>query len=664
MRWKGDVGAPEHNPPPDRSRKRRRRWFAAASVTLVPLLLFAGLEAGLRLFDYGYPATYFVRTESGDAYTGNRRFGWRFFPRHFARTPAVFSFPSDKPPGTYRIFVMGGSAARGEPDEAFNFARILGKMLSSHYPDARFEVINTAMVAINSHVVHQIARECARLEPDLFIVYLGNNEVIGPYGPGTVFRAFSPNLTTIRAGIRVKSSRTGQLLDSLVQSVSGRQRSVSEWRGMEMFLENRVRFDDPRLKSGYAHFERNLADIIRAARESGAGIILSTVATNLKDNAPFAAVHRRGLSPVREADWEEHYQAGIVLEARYYSAEAVERYQRALRIDDQYADLHFRLASCYEQLGRYGEAHAHYVRARDMDALRFRADTQINGIIRKTASGREEEGVYLVDAERWLEDSDRTPHGIPGDELFYEHVHMNFYGNYVLAKAVFTRLRSVLPGHIRSSMPEGTRILSPDQCAVLLAYTKWDLYRTLRHIANIMAHPPFTNQLDYRERRKQIAESLRGLEAYPTPAALDLAIGAYRKALASDPDDWTLHAHFAELHAERGNVAEAIAEWRRALKCAPGSPEAYNDLGNLLAQQGALDEAADCFVEALRIDPYVVEAHNNLGLALKKTGKTREAVKHFSRALRLSPGNETIRRNLESCVQAGHQTEEEDFGPD
>ena len=43
------------------------------------------------------------------------------------------------------------------------------------------------MTAINSHAILPIARECARRDGDLWIIYMGNNEMVGPFGAGTVF---------------------------------------------------------------------------------------------------------------------------------------------------------------------------------------------------------------------------------------------------------------------------------------------------------------------------------------------------------------------------------------------------------------------------------------------------------------------------------------------
>ena len=630
-------------------RKRRRWLFAIVSITIVPFLLLLGMELGLRLAGFGYPSNYFVKKRNSNAFLSNQRFGWRFFSPHLARHPFLLSLPLEKPAGTYRIFVLGGSAAKGEPDYSFSFARILEKMLSHHYPNRKFEVINTAMVAINSHVVYQIAKECARLEPDLFIVYLGNNEVVGPFGPGTVFQSFTPNLAMIRASLWVKSLRIGQLLDTLAQQLFRKERNIKVWKGMEMFLENRVPFDDPRLKKVYAHFERNLSDIIDIARDSGARVIISTVATNLKDNAPFASMHRQGLTEAQKADWEENYEAGIEHEADGSYTEAVNRYLHAVQIDDNYSDLLFRLARSYEQLNTYEEAREYYIKARDMDALRFRADTQINRIIRETASHRENDGAYLVDAERYFEENERSLPKTPGEELFYEHVHMNFFGNHLLAKTVLSQVSSILPEDIRSGASGETSLLSQDRCATLLAFTKWDLYKILGRILERVTRPPFTNQIDHEQRIKKIVEHMKRLKNFLTPSVQELVQQVYQKALENDPDDWILHNNFAEFNKEQGDHEEAIAHWRRVLEYVPNFADVNNNLGVLLAYEGKLDEAIKYYFQALRINPYLVEAHINLGVVLKKIGKKDEAFKHFSEALRLRPDDEKVRRLLESC---------------
>src|SRR5262249_44821333 len=150
-------------------------------------------------------------------YVENLDFGRRFFSPGLARAPLPVVFEAEKPPRTCRIFVLGESAAMGFPAPSFSFARILEALLGARFPETRFEVVNTAMTAVDSHVVRQIARDCADHHPDLFVVYMGNNEVVGPFGASGVLGSFSPSLNLIRASLGIKETRTGQLLSDVAQ---------------------------------------------------------------------------------------------------------------------------------------------------------------------------------------------------------------------------------------------------------------------------------------------------------------------------------------------------------------------------------------------------------------------------------------------------------------
>jgi len=628
-------------------RHKRKCLYAVALMTVVPFLFFVGIELGLRLAGVGYPTDYFIKNKKGDFYLSNQKFGWRFFPPQLARLPFLNSVSVKKPEGTYRIIVLGGSAAKGEPDYSFSFARILEQMLSHSYPDGKFEVINTAMVAINSHVVLQIAKDCAKLEPDLFIIYLGNNEVVGPFGAGTVFQSFSPSLKMIRASLWLKSLKIGQLLDGLIQNLSRKEQKNKVWKGMEMFLENRVSADDPQLMKVYSHFERNLKDIIDTGCDSDTDVIVCTVATNLKDNAPFASMHRQDLRDDHKMEWGEYYNEGIELEAETRYADATDKYLLAIQIDDNYAELLYRLARCYLQLSRYEEAREFYIQARDKDTLRFRADTQINQIIRESVLNKENSGVYLVDVDRSFEEDEKTAYRIPGEELFYEHVHMNFFGNYLLAESVFSKISTILPEAFRSPSGQEISFLLEDQCATLLAFTMWDLHNILDRVLDRVIRPPFTNQIDHDLRQTKILDRLNQLKNVLSPQVLDLIKQVYQKSLEKIPDDWMIHNNFAEFLKERGEYDRAIVHWQSVLDSIPNFADVYNNLGALFVYKGTLNEALDYFHRALGINPYLVEAHINLGVLLENAGKTDEAAKHLSEALRLQPDNEFVRSKLE-----------------
>jgi len=105
-------------------------------------------------------------------------------------------------------------------------------LLDARYPGVRFEVVNAGM-AVNSHVTRQSALGLARHEPDLFVVYLGNNEVVGPYGASSAAAPLQADLAVIRAGVWARSLRLGQLFERLwISTAARRERPVAggAWR--------------------------------------------------------------------------------------------------------------------------------------------------------------------------------------------------------------------------------------------------------------------------------------------------------------------------------------------------------------------------------------------------------------------------------------------------
>jgi len=362
------------------------RLFIALGL---PLIVLGLLELALRVFGYGYPTAFLLPSvhHGQTILVQNNQFGWRFFGASMARTPAAICLPKPKSQGTVRIFVFGESAAFGDPAPRFGLPRMLQAMLEMRFPGAHFEVVNASMTAINSHVLLPIARDCAKAAGDIWVIYMGNNEVVGPFGAGTVFGSQTPPLALIRANLALKATRTGQLLDGIRQVFNKPPPSKTEWGGMEMFLNKQVPAEDRHLKLVYGHFEENLSDMIRAGHRCGAGIVVSTVAVNLRDCAPFASAYRSGMSAMDRAQWEHLYQLGREAELGGELEQANELFQRAARIDDSVAELRFRAGRCALALGQAAEAQKDFAAARDLDTLRFRCDSTLNELIRQTVSG-------------------------------------------------------------------------------------------------------------------------------------------------------------------------------------------------------------------------------------------------------------------------------------
>ena len=616
----------------------KRVWvYRFIAVIVIPVLFILAIEMGLRIAGYGIPTAAVItyNWNGKTAYCDNYKFTWRFFPRPIAREVDPFIFLKPKPAGTYRIFVVGGSAAQGVPDGAFSFSRVLRVMLSEAYPGTDFEVINMAITAINSHVVREIVKDCISLEPDLLVVYMGNNEVVGPYGAGTVFGRVSANLSLIRAGIWLKTTRLGQLLGNLVKPSSSKK-TPGEWRGLEMFLEKQVRADDPGLQYVYGHFQRNLEDIRDLALKNHVKVIFSTMACNLKDNPPFGSLHRANLAEQEKQQWNRHYRQGVTAETEGRFAEAVTGYLQAEQIDDTYSEMHYRLGTCYWRLGEYEKAKARYTLARDFDTLRFRADSRINQILRQVAETNPNPGVRLADAVKAF--ADNSPHDVLGEELFYEHVHFNFSGNYVLAKTIFQQVRELLPPTITAGK-SSTLVLSENECAARLAYTPWDRFNLAFEMLNsYIKKPPYNNQLYHRERVERLEQELKEMSSAVSSDSLAESAAQYRDAIQHWPNDWRLHEKYAQLlFRDMKQYPEAEEQYKKVKEYLPHSYYGYAGLGYVLQLQGRYPEAVEYHREALRIDPYKVGVHNNLAVTFQALGQKDKAEEQFEQAIRLQP---------------------------
>jgi tetratricopeptide (TPR) repeat protein len=626
-----------------------------------PLLFVLAVELGLRLGGYGFP-TSFTRKEKVDGAVGifdNPCFLWKFFDPLVARKPSPFALAAHKPAGAYRIFLLGSSAAMGDPKEAYGMGRVLEVLLRDQYPGVDFEVVNAACAAINSHVVVSIAEACRRLEPDLFLVYMGNNEVVGPYGAGTVFSPLVSSRSLIRAAIALKAFRTWQLVEESVESFSSRNRRPERWRGMEMFLEERVRGTDPRLRRMYDHLERNLSDICRQGAISGAPVIVSTVGVNLKDSPPFGSLHRSDLLEEELRQWEQAYQEGVRFEEEGNRAEAIGRYLRAEGIDPEYADLQFRLGRCHWEQGNFQEARECYLKARDLDALRFRADSRINEIIRRVASDKARDGVFLADAEQEIAAS--SPYGTPGKELFYEHVHLRPLGNYVVARTFLDRAHPIVPHWVaerRSSRPA----LSMEECMRRLALTPWDRYMVLEEeLETRLRRPPFTQQLYAEKRTAELSAELENLKAQArSEEGIREAREMYATALRDYNFHWSLQDRYALFLRHCLEDLPGAERQLRELALKLDHPYAYVRLAQVLDNQGRQEEAIRVLEQALKIDPLPYSVHNNLAVVLARQKKFGEAIEHYETALAINPWLDEVRQDLiQILMQEGRLQEAE-----
>jgi tetratricopeptide (TPR) repeat protein len=562
--------------------------------------------------------------------------------------------PADKPTNSYRIFLLGESAALGDPDPAYGFGRYLEVLLRKRYPDTRFDVICVAMTAINSHAILPIARECARHQGDLWIIYMGNNEMMGPYGAGAVFGLRAPRLGLIRASLALKTTRVGQMLDAFLGRLGSRESSPDYWQGMKTFASHKIRPDDTRKQRVYENFRRNLDDILRVGEDAGLKVLLSTVASNLKDCGPFASLHASGLNEQQRQTWEQLYSQGSALESLGEFSRAIDKYSQAAQIDNAFAELQFRLGRCYLLLTNSDQARRCFELSRDLDGLPFRTDSNLNAIIKRTGSENDPRRVRQLDAVKAL--SEQAPQGSPGSELFYEHVHLNFEGNYLLARAMAQEIAGILPQAITSHA--AGEWASSELCDSRLALTDWNRFQVYESILARVSDAPFTNQLAHLSRAKMYSEKLSELKSRMTPGSFARAQGVYRAALAERPDDYLIREKFAEFLEMTGRLTDASAEWQRACELLPHHFMPFFRLGKLRVRQGKFQDAEILLSHAVTMRPDFVEGLNELGRSLFKQGKLTEALTCHENALRQQPANAITQYHIAGVLAAQGKREE------
>jgi tetratricopeptide (TPR) repeat protein len=619
-----------------------RKWlFRVVALVVIPFLVLGGLEAGLRLAGYGYDPGLFKKITIGDNeyFVNNDSFGLRFFPPQLARSLGPIRMPVKKSANTYRIFILGESAAMGDPEPAYGPGRYLEALLSTRYPKTHFEIINTGITAINSHVILPIARDCARHDGDLWIIYMGNNEMVGPFGAATVFGAKAPPLALIRLNLAIQKMRLGQLLANLGRKLKGGNADAPSWGGMEMFVGNQLPVSDPRKEIVYQNFSRNLHDIVKAGLDSGAKILLNTMAVNLKDCAPFASQTNSNLPPADRAQFDRQFAEGVQAETRDDFAEAAHQFELASGFDSTSAELQFRWGKCLLQLTNFAAAREHFQSACDDDALPFRTDSRLNALIAGT--GRSLAGTQLVlfDAARAL--ATNTSSGMSGDEIFYEHVHFNFDGSYRLGREWAEQVAAMLPTTIaNNAVTNGWA--SQEACDLRLGLSDWNRSAIFGHMLGRLKAPPLSSQLNNAVRVKKMEARVNEVLARMTPTNSVKVSEQFKTAVQNMPDDYFLLENYAMFLQLTDNLPQATAEWRRIHELLPQDYLAYFQLGCALEMQGQWSEAETYFQRAVELRPTLTHGWIELGTVLDNQEKYADALACLTVARQQSPQDEQI----------------------
>lgn len=566
----------------------RRKFAAFAIITLlIPVALAAILELGLRALDYGGNTQLFEATSAidGGYIVPGRNVARRYFPgEQNPPTPPVDAFLAAKPANSLRIFVMGESSAAGFPYPSNGtFSRILRDALQDVLPRHNVEVINLGMAATNSYAIADLADDVVEHQPDGVIIYGGHNEYYGALGAGSTetLGAF-PGF--VRLYLRLQQFRSFVLIRNSVNAafaLVGSKPSAAQMEADPSRMESVVRDQSIELGGatyarGKRQYESNLRSAIGTFKAAGIPVFIGSTPSNLRDQRPFGS----RASP-----------AGLAAQTTFDSATAA-----LARNDTTRAALQF--------------AHA-----RDLDPIRFRAPTEFRPLVERIA--RETGSHYVPVVESF---ASRSLHGIPGSNLFLEHVHPDRQGYALLAEVFFEALAAK---HFLGREPDWSRIAPWGEYSRRTRLTALDeriAHHTVKTVTTRWPFLPLAEQLDYRGTYR------------PVDFLDSLAFASSRGGIP-----WPqAKSEAASFFLRSGNVDAAVAEYDGLIRDAPRIEIAFRLAGNALLSARQTARARPYLERAYTLSPNALNSFS-VGVLSLQEKNPQGAIPFLDQAVRLEP---------------------------
>jgi tetratricopeptide (TPR) repeat protein len=606
--------------------KPRSRWRDLLMASVAIGIFFFLLEAALALLGV-QPVT--LREDPFVGFAGRAPL---FVPQtdaagesYLVTSPAKLElfneqrFPARKRPRTYRIFCLGGSTTFGRPyDDATSFAGWLRELLPVVDPGRRWEVINAGGVSYASYRVARVMRGLADLEPDLFVVYTGQNEFLEERTYPAMRQLPAPVKTVAAA---LSGTRTWAAMDALMTRIGVISAGPTEERevltgevdakldraaGLELYER-----DDELRDRILDHYRLSLERMVAIARAAEAELVFVVPAANLRSCSPFKSQHTSGLEPAQVVRSEGLLEAARRQMRALAWPQALASIDEAIGFDPRCAALHYERGRALFALGRHAEAKAAFERARDEDVCPLRALGEMEQILRRVAAEAE---VPLVDFRGLLEANLQATagHTILGEEDFLDHVHPTIAGHGALAVELLEAMR---------------------QLGALARSAELDEERLREVTARV------EGGVDREEQARALAALARTLDwAGKEEESRRLAF----RALESGVEHPAIFLMAAKHRALEGDHDRALDLYLRAVRADPLSPTTHYQTGLFSIERGDLEAAAAHLLLASVLWPEDAAAHEKLGLVMAERGRYGLALASLEEARRRSPGRQEI----------------------
>jgi tetratricopeptide (TPR) repeat protein len=341
-----------------------------------------------------------------------------------------------------------------------------------------------------------------------------------------------------------------------------------------------IAFGSELYEAGLQQFQRNMALVLDKYQAAGIPVFISSVASNLADQAPFSS----------------------------------EPMQAEIKTSPTSANVFYQQGKKFIAEGEYEKAKQALTKARDYDLLRFRAPSAINTIINDLSKPQ---SVYFVDANQQLVDA--AQHNIIGNDLMLEHLHPTINGYFIIADSFYKALQQ---SDVLGRFPEyiQTEIAQQD-----LPVFDAEVYWGKAKIAGLMADYPFTKS----PQKVQ-------LPVAKTPSDR-LGLAAYKKQI-----DWLTIAKENLGYGKRHDQVLYVKSAKLLADAMPFDGNHNYRAGTALIKQKAFRQARRYLMRAIAVDNKNINYQLALSHSLLEQGKLKQALPWLESVRRIAPNNATV----------------------
>ena len=607
-------------------KKKKYPVYFYLLLFLMPFLILAILEFGLRITGYGsdYSVVQHLDIQSEKYYTINRTIAHKYFTGGHIAIPDARNdvFRVQKLPSTLRIFCLGGSTTAGWPF-LYNgtFPSLLRDRLQAQFPDKDVEVINFGISAINSYSVLDITKELVHYEPDLFLIYMGHNEFYGAFGVAST-QGIGQNRAVVKLYLKCRSSRLFQLLGNsfslLKKVILSKGKNAKATTLMQAMVGNDIiRFQSRQYEIARKVFQANLSETIDMIRKQNIPVLVGTLVSNIGDHEPFQSVFSEATADTTQ--WKKLFLEGNTEETKSNFEKALKLYQETALVDSMPAILAYSMGTCYQNLGDMQRATHFYQRARDLDALRFRASTEFNKIIRDVCQKKQ---VPVAEIEELFKKN--SPHGLVGKDLVLEHLHPTLRGYSLMAEAFYKEMTDFQFFIDNKSQGRADSLSDFDYLKHALV-TDMEMEMANKRIQQLTSRWPFKNTIIMRK---------------PGETDYESVLQKVVDKLLVNSLSWNDASYqLADYWMKKGQYREAENYYLSLIKIRPMNYYPYIYLGNLLYAQKKVTEAEQSYLKSLEFSPNLPFAYAKLGLLYVGQNQPQKAHSFLEKAVTLGGHN-------------------------